>query len=639
MVIQALRDNIPKWMTGMILVLIIGPFALWGINSYFSASGDTSVAKVNGDRNFSAGFSTAYQSRYQQLEQLLGTSFKPGMIDEKQLREEVLRRLVNETLLDQQAAKQRYMISDADLVTAVQQMPAFQLDGKFSTQVYQSTLANNGMTPSAFEQRERQGLAVGQLQNAIQGGAFATPQQLEINLAVKDEQRRIIYATISTKQYLDQVKVSDADIAAYYKTHADQFMTPEKVMLAYVELDETQLAKDVQVSDVQLQALYQQQIAAFKQDEAREAQHILIVVNGADPKVDVAAKAKAEDILKQLKAGADFAKLAEKYSDDPGSAKNGGDLGWVERGTMVKPFEDALFNISKVGDMAGPIRSQYGYHIIKLNGIRAPTTKRFDQVRSQLLTEYQKKKADDEYYTLGDQLANLAYEHPESLQTVSKQLNLSVETVTDVTRDSGTGIAANPAVRQKAFSDEVLNQGNNSDPIQIGPNHAVVIHVQGHIPSEQKPMAEVRDQIVTLLKQQQADQKAEQTATAVESALKSGQDIAQVAKKYGTSFTTAKFVSRSDTSVPAPVLTAAFIALKPANGSSATGVVALANGEQAVFVLTGIKAGDISGLTKDQRVAQLQELSRLNANAEFAAYLEYLRQYAKIKSNLNSIQE
>ncbi|MGB9428649.1 MAG: SurA N-terminal domain-containing protein [Gammaproteobacteria bacterium] len=639
MVIQAFRDNIPKWLTGIILVLIIGPFALWGINSYFSASSDTSVAKVNGAEISPQDFQQAYQGRYQQMEQLFGASFKPGMIDEKQLRQEVLRQLINETLLDQQAAKRHYSISDADLAATVQQMQSFQVDGKFSSQVYQAALTNAGMTAADFEQRERQGLAVNQLQNAIQASAFVTPQQLESDQTIKGEQRQLAYLTITTKPYLDKTAVSDQDVAAYYKAHITQFMTAEKLTLAYVELDEAQLAKNVQASDAQLQALYQQELMSFKQDEAREAQHILIAVNDNDPKVDAAAKAKAEAVFKQLEAGADFAKLAEKDSDDAGSAKSGGDLGWITRGTSTSAFETALFGISKVGEITAPVRLPDGYHIIKLDGIRAPSTKPFDQVRGQLLAEYQKKKADDEYFGLGDQLANLAYEHPDSLQTVSKQLNLPVATVADVTRDSGTGIAANPAVRQKAFSDEVLAQGNNSDPVQIGPNHVVVIRVQSHVSSEQKPLIEVRDQIVAVLKQQQAAQQAQQVAVRAEAALKSGQDGAQVAKTLGANFVAAQFVGRTDAKVPAPVLAAVFAAPKPSDAARETGLVTLANGDQAVYVLTGVKAGTSSDLSKDQRMAQSQELTRLTAQAEFAAYLANLRQHAKIKVNASNIQE
>ena len=639
MVIQAFRDNIPKWLTGIILVVIIGPFALWGINSYFSASSDTSVAKVNGTEISPQDYQQAYQNRYQQMEQMFGTAFKPGMIDEKQLSQKVLQQLINDTLLNQQATKQHYSIDNADLVAAVQQIPAFQVDGKFSTLTYQAVLTNAGMTPTAFEQRERQDLAVNQLQNAIMASAFATPQQLEASVAVQNEQRDIGYITISTQPYLKTATVSDAEIVAYYQSHADQFMTPEKLTLAYVELDEAQLAKDEQVSDAQLQALYQQQLSSFKQGEAREAQHILINVSGSGAQAEAVAKAKAEDIIKQLQAGADFAKLAEKYSDDAGSARNGGNLGWISRGGGDSAFEAALFDITKVGDIAGPVKLQGSYDILKLEGMRAPSTKPFEQVRSQLLAEYQKKKADDEYFALGDQLANLAYEHPNSLAAASKQLNLPVQTVSDVTRDSGTGIAANATVRQKAFSDEVLAQGNNSDPIQIGPNHVVVIHVQKHLPSEQQPLSQVHDRIAALLKQQQAAKRTVQAAAEAQAALKSGKAAEQVAKTYDAKFTAAEFVSRTDTKVPAEVLNAAFAAPKPYQKTLETGIVALADGDQVVFLLSEIKPGMASALSKDQRQIQLQQVTRLTAEAEFAAYLVNLRQHAKIKINSANIQE
>ncbi|MGH8293530.1 MAG: SurA N-terminal domain-containing protein [Gammaproteobacteria bacterium] len=639
MVIQAFRDNIPKWLTGIILVLIIGPFALWGINSYFSASTDTSVAAVNGNEISPQDFQQAYQQRYEQMQQQLGAAFKPGMIDEKQLRQEVLRQLVNSALLNQQITKQHYAIGNADLVAAVQQIPAFQVDGKFSAQAYQATLTANGLTPTAFEERERQDLAVTQLQNAIMLSAFATPQQLEINQQVQGEEREIGYITIAAAPYLKTAAVSDQQITAYYRAHASKFMTPEKLTLAYVELDEAQLAKSVTATDEQLQALYQQQLASFGQAAAREAQHILITVGGKRAKTDAAAEARAEDILKQLKAGADFAALARQYSDDAGSAANGGNLGWITRGSTDKSFEDALFAIPKVGDLAGPVKLAGGYDLIRLDGIRAPSTKSFAEVRDQLLAQYQQKKADDEYFALGDQLANLAYEHPDSLQAVSRQLNLPIQTVSDVMRDSGSGIATNPAVRQKAFSDEVLTQGNNSDPVKIGPNHVVVMRVQSHVPSTQESLASVRDRIVAALRQQQATLQARAIAAKVQAALDSGQTPAQVAARYKLKFTAGTFVSRSDTSVPAPVLSAAFAAPPPGNKVSQAGVVALAGGDQVVYVVTAMKAGGVSGWNKAQRITALQQLTRANAQSDFFAYLETLRQHAKVKINTSNIQE
>ena len=638
MVIQALRDNMPKWITGVILALIIGPFALWGINSYFTASSDTSVATVNGEDISPADFERAYQGQYARLQQYYGASFRPGMIDEKQLRQQVLDNLINETVLNQQVAKQHYSVGDAQLVEAIQKIPAFQVDGKFSPQAYSSALAASGMSPAEFESRDRQGIEVGQVQSSIQDSAIATPAELSAEIAARDQQREISYITVNTAHLLGSQQVSDADVAAYYKANSKQFMTPEKVSLAYVELDEATLAKQAQPSDADLQAMYQQQSDSFKQGETRDARHILIAVNGTDPKVDAAAKAKAEDVLKQLKAGGDFAKLAAKYSDDPGSAKAGGDLGKVSRGIMVKPFEDALFAMQKPGDIVGPVRTQFGYHIIQLEGINAAAQKPFSEVRAQLAADYQKKKADDQYFSMGDQLANLAYEHPDSLDTVSKQLNLPVQTVDDVTRDAGTGIAANADVRKAAFSDQVLTQGNNSEPVQLGPNHAVVIRVKGHVPSVPKALDEVRSQIVSILKQQRATEAASKLAISMSLDVQKGADPASFAKA-GVSYVKPAYVGRNQTGVSPQILMAAFQAPDPASAGRTVKTVALDNGDQAVLLVTAMKPGDPSTLKGEDRNRQMQGLSREEGNAEFGAYIAYLRQQAKIKINTKNIEQ
>src|SRR5579863_5027195 len=556
MLIQAFRDNIPKWITGVILFLIIGPFALWGINSYFTASSDNSVATVNGDPITPGDFQRVYQGQYARLEQYYGAAFKPEMIDEKQLHQQVLDNLINDTLLTQQVGKEHYAIGDAQLVDTIQKMPAFQAGGRFSTQIYRSQLAASGMSPQQFESRERQGIEEGQFQSALEDSAIAAPAEVESAFSVRGQQLQVAYITVSAKRFLPGIKIPDTDVQAYYDSHKGDFMTPEKVTLAYVELDEAKLATQVQPTDADLQALYQQQIDKYKQDETRDARHILIAVNGSDPKADAAAKAKADDILKQLKAGADFAKLAAKYSDDPGSAKNGGELGQVSRGVMVKPFEDALFGIAKVGDIAGPVRSQFGYHVIQLESIKSAEVKTFAEVRAQLVSDYQKKKADDEYFTLGDQLANLAYEHPQSLDDVSKQLNLPVETVADVTRDGGDGIGANADVRKAAFSDQLLVQGNNSEPIQLGPNHAVVIRVKGHVPSVPKALVDVRTSIVDILQQQRAAAEAVKLAGSLLASVQKGGDPVALAKGAGAAYTPPAFVTRAQQGVPLPILAA-----------------------------------------------------------------------------------
>ncbi|HEY4126591.1 MAG TPA: SurA N-terminal domain-containing protein [Gammaproteobacteria bacterium] len=638
MLIQAFRDNIPKWITGVILALLIIPFALWGINSYFTASSDSSVATVNGDPIQPNDYNRAYQNQYQRMQQMYGAAFKPEMIDEKRLHQQTLDLLINTTLLNQQIAKDHYTVGDAQLVESIQKMPAFQADGKFSPQAYRNVLTSVGMNPEQFEHDQRQEIVIDRFQGSIMNSAIATPAEFDAQQALKDQQREIAYLTISGKRFLADAQASDADVQAYYKAHQAQFMTPEKLSLEYVELDEAQLAKQVQPTDADLQALYQQQMDKYKQDETRTARHILITVNGNDPKVDAAAKAKAEDVLKQLNAGGDFAKLAEQYSDDKGSAKQGGDLGDVTRGEMVKPFEEALFGMTKPGQIVGPIRSQFGYHIIQLEKINSAVVKSFAEVKPQLLADYQKKTADDKYYALGDQLANLAYEHPQSLDDVSKQLNLPIQTVDNVTRDSGDGIGGNADVRKAAFSDQLLTQGNNSEPIQLGPNHAVVVRVKGHTPSEPIPLDQVKFTIAGFIKQQHADEATAKLAASIMDSLKKGGDPAVLAKSNpGVTLSSPGFVARDQKDVPPQILATAFKTEVPAAGARSYADIALDGGDHALLVLSAVKSGTAAALTEQARLSAMNGISRQDGSQEFAAYLAYLRQQGKVEVNTKNL--
>ena len=639
MVIQAIRDNIPKWITGIILALLVIPFALWGINSYFTASTDNSVATVNGDPIKVGDYQQAYQSQYQRMQQMYGQAFRPELIDEKALHQQTLQSLISQTLVEQQITKDHYATSDAQLIDAIRKNPSFQSDGKFNDAAYRATLTSIGMTPAEFERRMRESIVTGQFQSAITDSAIATPAELDAAVAVRDQQRQLAYLQVSSKRFLASAQASDADIEAYYKAHQAEFMTPETVTLAYVELDAAQLQNQSQPTDADLQALYQQQIDKYKQDETRDARHILIAVNAKH--TDAQAKAEADDVLKQLKAGGDFAKLAEKYSDDTGSAKQGGELGEVSHGMMVKPFEDALFGITKPGDIVGPIKTQYGYHIIQLESIKAGQVKPFAEVKPGLVADWQKKQGDDKYYAMGDQLANLAYEHPQSLDEVSKQLNLPIQVVTGVTRDGGTGIAGNADVRKAAFSDQLLTQGNNSEPIMLGPNHAVVVRVKGHQPSAPMPLATVKDKIAALVKQQKAaDDTAKLAATLLDD-LKKGQDPAAVAKSAGAgvSLVSPGFISRNQQGVAPQILSAAFAAAEPAAGAHSYASASLPDGDVGVLVVSAVKPGDATGMKDSDKLSAMRGLSQADGYADFAAYLAYLRAQSKVTINNKNLED
>ncbi len=637
--LQFLRERITGVFAWFIVAMLVVPFAFWGVHQYSTVISDNYVAKVNGKEISPQDFRRTYQLQYQRMQRMYGDSFRPEMIDEAQLRESVAQEMIREELVAQQVQGEGYRIGNALLAKRIQELPAFQVGGKFQVAAYQDQLRNDGLTPLVFEQKYRRALEIDQLQSGITDSAFVTGSELQRLVALRYQERKVGYATIKAASYLADAKPDDAQIKAYYEAHKDQYMTPEKVTLAYVELDAKQLGEKVKVTDADLQAFYQQQADNYVQAEQREAAHILIKPAGSDAKAEAAAKAKAEDILKKIKAGADFAKMAKEYSQDPGSAKQGGELGWVQRGVMVKPFEDALYAIPEKGDVVGPIKTKYGYHIIKLEGIKKREQQPFDAVKAQLEKDYRTKKGDDLYYALGDKLANLAYEHPNSLADVSKELDLSIKTVADVTRTDGTGIADNDKVRNAAFSDSVLAQGQNSDPIEIGQDHAVVIRVQSHLPAQQKPLDAVRPQIMEALKQEAAAKEAEAGARSLQAKLEGGAKLADAAKAIGAEVTPAAFIPRQGGKVPSALADAVFKAPHPAGDKPQIGSVAVGGGNQVVYVLEAVKAGDASALTGGNRVQTRKQLARLTGMAEAAEYVAALHQKATIDIKKENMEQ
>ncbi|HET8551792.1 MAG TPA: SurA N-terminal domain-containing protein [Gammaproteobacteria bacterium] len=631
--LQGLREGVQGWLMWVIIIILVIPFALWGIGNYGGFFSPSYVAEVNGTDITPEDFSKAYQGRYQQLQQMFGSSYKPNPA---KLKKEVLDSLISQQLLTQHALKMGYRVNDQELVAQVHQMPAFSVGGKFSVDVYRARLQQAGYTPQRFEDSIRRDLVVRQLWSGIAYSAIATNREFHNFVALSKEQRKIGYVTVKADQFLDKAHPTDAEVAAYYNNHKLQFMTPDQVSIAYIELDADQLAKNIPVKEDKLHELYQQQKQKFVKQAQRKAAHILIAPKGKGPKADAQAKAKAESILKKLHHGADFAKLAKKYSDDPGSAKHGGDLGWVQRGEMVKPFEKALFSIDKVGEVVGPVKSQYGYHIIKLEGVRKPQQEKFAEVRDQLAREYRQKQAKDEFFKLGDKLSNLAFDHPDSLEPIHKALNLPIRKVDNVTRDSGKGIASNPKVRAAAFSAEAYKNGNNR-LIKLGDTHAVVLHDVDRQPAKLKPLADVKADIVKTLKHQAAVKQAQAVAEKIAAEVRNGKTLEAAAKAADLKVQPAKFVGRSGSDVPQPVVQAAFAAIPPAPSQVRSGTVALASGDQAVFTLLAVKPGKPASSEDASKTALGRRLVQSHAQADLAAYVANLRKHADIDIQQSNI--
>ncbi|HEX6570574.1 MAG TPA: peptidyl-prolyl cis-trans isomerase, partial [Steroidobacteraceae bacterium] len=463
------------------------------------------------------------------------------------------------------------------------------------------------------------------------------PGELQRRVALEGETRDVAYAVVPAAAYATQVEVTPDAVAAYYDKNKAQFMTPETVSLQYLRLDLAAIAANVQVTEEGLRKYYEETAARNETPERRKASHIL-VESGND---DAAAKKEAEDLAARAKTGADFAALAREHSDDVGSKASGGDLGWATREAYVKEFSDALFGLQQQGDIVGPVRSQFGYHVIRLDGIETPHVRSFEEVRAELEPEYRREQAQNEFYEKSQQLADESFAALSELETVAKKLALPLQTVEEFSRQAGGGALGNDRkLIEAAFSDEVLQERQNSPPIQLGEESVVVLRVSDHKPSKQRPLDEVRDQITAQLREEGAREAAAKTAAALAKRVTAGEAFAVVAASANTTATETQSITRqgpvSDTAAPvAPELVkAVFQATRPAgDGKVTAGTATLASGDQAVFVVSNVRPGTLDAAAQAELPMRAQQTAQLRAAVEFSAYMDELKRTSKVKRN------
>lgn len=524
--LQVIRDRAQGIIAWVIVILIIIPFALWGINQYTGDGKEIPVAEVNDASISKDQLQTALQQQRQRLEQMLGQNFRPEMFSEAAMKPAMVDQLVERELMLQGARDAGLRVADSGMAALIRSISAFQVDGKFSQDAYERALRAQGMSASYFESQLRRDLLVEQLRAGLEKSAFATPSELDRYLRLQNQTRDFGYLLFPVGAFAGQVQISDDEVKRFYDEKKANFTQPEMVRIAYVELSADALAASAQVSEEQLRAYYDSHQDEFAEPESRRASHILIsVAAGSSPDVEQAAQKKAEDVLKRLQGGESFATVAKQMSEDPGSAKQGGDLGFFERGVMDKAFEEKVFSLKK-GELSEPVRSAFGYHIIRLEEVRGGGTKPLEEVRGQIRT----KIGEDSFYDVAEKLNELTYQHPDTLQNAADELKLPVQHSDYFARSGGRGVAANPKVPQAAFSEDVLEQGNNSDTIEVGPNHLVVLRVEDRRPEAQRPVDEVRGQIVDELRREKARANARAAADKAMEALKAGTDPATLAK-------------------------------------------------------------------------------------------------------------
>ena len=631
--LQAIREKAQGWIAWAIVILITIPFALWGIQEYLGVGSEPEVAVVEGEKITQRMLDQRTRDFRENMRLQLGSAYRADLFEDSVLKQRVLDGMVEEVVLSKSADDWNLRTSDLQARGFISSIPAFQQDGRFDQQAYETAVRNRGMSRAGFEQNVRQDMVLGQLRSGVRDTVFVTEADLAMRVRLNNEKRTVNYARVPAKQFRDQIEFSEDDLNNYYQANLDRYRTPEQVRLEYVLLDSVTLGGLVEVDQEALEQYFEDHRTEFVAPEERAMRHILFAVSsGASDEEVQTVKDKATGILTQVRAGGDFADLARENSDDPGSAGNGGDLGWVEPGVMVPVFEQAAFALGK-DQVSELVRTDFGFHIIQVTDIRGGSDAGFAELRDQVETAYRKFEAENLYFDYAERLAESAYESPDSLTPAAEMLALEIQTTDWITRDAVLqGSLGSPRVINAAFSDDVLVEGNNSELVEVGQQQALVMRIAEHRPAGVKPFADNLELIGQDYRDDKASSAAADAGAKTITRLVAGDGtLAQIASDNGWPLEQPGDVARQQSAVPAEVLAKAFSLKPPKQGEAQyTGVVS-AEGDYMLIEVSSVIGGELGSLPDTERQALAEQAASEVANAQLRYFTDSLRDRATIE--------
>lgn len=641
---ETVRNSKPLKYT--LIGIICVPFALVGIGSYFSGGGYETVATVNGEPIDERAVEFAYQQQRQQLAQVFGGQIPDGFADADALREQALEQLVTQQVVVDEVAQLRFAVGDETLGRSIRQRPEFQTDGQFDAERYRQLLGASGGQIAAIEAQFRDEAALEQFRNGVIGTSFTLPSEAERIDALARQTRTLDAVRLDLDTTKEGLSVEDIDVQARFDDTADNYRFPPRAKIAWIELSAESLAESFDVTDDEAREWYEDNRASYITPELREASHILIEVDDAGDADEVAeARAVIEGLIARINAGEAFADLAREFSDDTGSALSGGSLGAISPGLMVPAFEEATYAIDGEGAISGPVETEFGVHLIRVDKVIAEAGQSFEDVRDEALAGARRDLADRDYFELREQLIELAFDEPDSLQPAADATGLELQNSDWLDSDTDSGpILSHPAVRTAMFSEDVLDEGNNSDLINIADRHVVVLRVLEH--EDERPMSldDVRDEVVEAIKLERAGALLDERAGELEQSLAAGSALADLAtdEANDTLFEQELLTRQSDLFDPATIRSL-YAAAAPTDEQPSVGVSELADGDRLVWRLLevatpdAVSTDDESGETTlaiPQQNASVAGADPRRGSAEFGAMVGALRDRADVDINL-----
>lgn len=650
--LQKLRDKTSGWIAGTVLGLLTIPFAFFGMEQYLFQRNDTSAAKIEAPPAWWADapdwwpatllwrrevidgpdFQAAFQKARQSQQAAQGDNFDARAFESPENKRKVLDDLIDERVESMYADEASIAASDAQVKATIEGIPAFQVAGRFDPQQYRMVLASQvpARTPREFQQQIRSDIARLMVPQALVKSGFATQAEVDRLLRLLGERRDATVAVMPAPAP-DAGAVSAAEIQSWYDAHAADYRAPETVRFEYVDIDGSSLPAPAPADEATLRQRYEQEKSRFVDPEERLASHILVKVDAdADAAAQAAAKARAEKLAAEARApGADFAALARAQSDDAGSRDAGGDLGWVTRDTMPKEFEDALYAMEP-GSVVGPVKTDFGWHVIKLREVKKGKQTPFEAARDQLAAEQAEADRERAFNDLIGRLVDQVLKNPNSLAAAAKEAGLPVRKAGPVARGEGEGVVANPAVQRAAFSESLIEDGTVSDPVEVGPNHSVLIRVTAHEPERAQPLKQVADRVIAAIRRDRAAKAAEAEAEAILERVKGGASLADIAAEKQWLSSNIPAMPRGLGVPDAETAKAIFALPKPAEGKVSVGKQVLGDGRISLFSVSKVIPGDPAEATDAQKQQLRSQLAENKGVDDAEALLKALRKRMKI---------
>ena len=627
MSIQSIKDNSQGLIAKVIVGLIVVTFALFGVDAIIGYSNNNqAAAEVNGEEISEIDLLRATDFYTRQILNNMGESADPDLIDEQAVRTQALEALINRQLMLQAAAEQGMHVSEQRVNQAILATKEFQVGGVFDRNTYEYRLRNMQMAPRDYKAQLTRDYLIQQPQIGLSLSAFITPIEVAQLTRIDRQLRDFSYLVIEADELANDVVISEADSKLYYEANQSDYMTEEMLNVEYIELKRSDYAADIEVDESEIEQSYQQEVEALAGQEERRAAHILI---GMDERSATDAEALIDEIQNKLAAGEVFSDLAKTYSDDIGSAENGGDLGYAEKGAYVAPFEEALFALNK-GETSEVVETEFGLHLIQLLDVRTPEAPALKDIRERLIEELRFQKAEEAFVAAAEELQNDSFSAGDLLEPAKNQ-GLTVKTSEFFTRETGEGVASNLKVRRIAFSDELLTQGNNSDLIELSKDHVVIIRAKEHKPSRAKAYEDVADSIKASLIARTAQQNAQKLGEQVLVELRNGKTLKQASEDYGYALVVKKQARRNESSVDPEINRRVFTMPKPAENGLSVASLIQENGDFVVLSVDAVNEGDTNNISEQEQLMVARFLAEQNGRQDLLEFQQGIRANAEVE--------